>query len=1661
MENFTIKQKLFLILILVIPFFTIYAQTVTTPQVNFLQRTSTATPTKKIYNVKGDFTMLGNTNLTLATYGDNIDNQLNYMKFVDTDTDPTTFNSSKATLELSNAGENSSSQSCSTVLFAGLYWTGKSSPSDTFTASRQVQSGTKTVNTNSTVGNAQSITDSNYSLVINVGGSGSSRWPIYTFTGNGNTYSFEFNYTSTITLTGTVNNNTIAPTNIPFTMTTSGSVSTATLTTPYIIADGGVNLTINQLIRNSTPSNNSTVLSASLAAVNVSGTAPNYITDSKSFNKKVIKIKGPGASTYTNITAKIVGTNSELLFPGTTYSGIFVGYQEITDYVKANGPGAYTVADIALLEAGSNNDSPGFSGGWTMIVIYENPVMKSRAVTLFDGYAYVNGTLNSNAGEFGNIPISGFTTVGAGPVNMKLGVMAAEGDVGLTGDYLAVQKLNKDPNTYDAANYLTLNHAGNATNNFFNSSIFPIPAAGKSDPILKNNTGVDFSMFTIPNTGNLVIGNNQTSTTFRFGSSGDIFTIFGFAMSVDAYIPEPQGLIVVNKIGGVTPATPLTALPGDEIEYKIDIKNRGSEPTKNTIITVPVPVSALYGVGSITTSNIHPSFTPANAPYYDSGSNSVIWNVGNLPLLSDPNTLLGSLIFKVTLTTDCATLFNSGCNASISINGAITGNGSISNTAFNLPISQGIDPSSSCGGLIFTPILVNFNSSNSPCFAALAGPDKAPPVCGLEAVTLGATAGTSGTWSIVSGPSGGVFSNASSPTSEFKSPNPGVYNLRWTIPYGGGSCTPIIDDAQVSIGLCNKLDFDGIDDNVNFSDNFNLSNGAFSIETWIKPGASNAGIQTIFSKRSSSALTDGYDLRLVNNVVSFNWNNGNAITSNYAINTGRWYHIAVTFNGTSYNLYIDGISVQNAVAGVNPVANNNAKCILGAMIQGSSYPYLPANYFKGWMQELRIWNVALTTAQTRQMMNQRITNTSTNVLGAIVPLTIPGLSWSNLEGYYQMTQSTDILNGFLIDKTSNLRNGKLIGIVTAQPETAPLPYTSTAHTPWETSSTWTNGSVWNIPNTLGVDGSTYIDWNIVKTSNNITTAGNKTLLGLLVESNTLEANSNNKIEVTHYLKVNGKIDLVGKSQLIQTEGSILETTSSGFIERDQLGQSNKYNYNYWSSPVSPINTTANNIDYTVAGVMKDGTTTTPQNINWVGGYDGSPTAPISLARYWLYKFDSLNNDYANWTQFLETAPLRVGLGYTMKGSGSTLGNQTYTFVGKPNNGTIASNTVGDDQLLLTGNPYPSAIDADAFITDNIGAIESFSSPSIDGTLYFWEHYATNNTHILRDYQGGYAVRNLTGGIAPASAGIDFISQLGTPSRGIPNRFIPVGQGFFVNGKIGSGGPIVFKNSQRGFHKEDDATFSNVIYKTKRDAKQTWKSNENDTETADTRKRIRLGFNSSNDFHRQVLLGFMNEKATAGIDAGYDGLNIDDFPNDMYFLNGDNQLVIQGEGYFDTNASYPLGVKTDAEGKVKFMIDGLENFDINQNIFIYDSTDNSYHNIRNENYEVIIPAGENNDRFSLRFTDKTLSTVSEKIKEESIIITHFQKRNIIVIHNNSFDTSIKKANLYNINGQLVINWNLENEKNENIQLPIKKISSGMYILKIYTSIGELSKKIIIP
>ena len=165
--------------------------------------------------------------------------------------------------------------------------------------------------------------------------------------------------------------------------------------------------------------------------------------------------------------------------------------------------------------------------------------------------------------------------------------------------------------------------------------------------------------------------------------------------------------------------------------------------------------------------------------------------------------------------------------------------------------------------------------------------------------------------------------------------------------------------------------------------------------------------------------------------------------------------------------------------------------------------------------------------------------------------------------------------------------------------------------------------------------------------------------------------------------MDGQIDLVEQSQLVQKLDRDLDPTSSDSLERDQQGQANKFNYNYWSSPLDAINSTTNNNSFTVAQVLRDGTNpAAPGIITCINGFDGAKS-PFSLARLWFYKFDNLVNNYSCWTQIGETGLLMAIKGSTFQGT-ETTGTQNLTFTEKPNNGTV-TNIVGSDLLLLLGN----------------------------------------------------------------------------------------------------------------------------------------------------------------------------------------------------------------------------------------------------------------------------------------------------------------------------------------------------------------------------------------
>src|SRR5690606_2076104 len=102
----------------------------------------------------------------------------------------------------------------------------------------------------------------------------------------------------------------------------------------------------------------------------------------KSLNKRRVLLKGPNASAYDTIYAQ----NNSILYPSGQYGDLYCGFAEVTNYVKANGEGEYTLADLALLTG--IGGSTGYYGGWTLIVVYENDKMQWRDITIFDGYTH-------------------------------------------------------------------------------------------------------------------------------------------------------------------------------------------------------------------------------------------------------------------------------------------------------------------------------------------------------------------------------------------------------------------------------------------------------------------------------------------------------------------------------------------------------------------------------------------------------------------------------------------------------------------------------------------------------------------------------------------------------------------------------------------------------------------------------------------------------------------------------------------------------------------------------------------------------------------------------------------------------------------------------------------------------------------------------------------------------------------------------------------------------------------------------------------------------------------------------------------------------------------------------------------------------------------------
>lgn len=286
---------------------------------------------------------------------------------------------------------------------------------------------------------------------------------------------------------------------------------------------------------------------------------------------------------------------------------------------------------------------------------------------------------------------------------------------------------------------------------------------------------------------------------------------------------------------------------------------------------------------------------------------------------------------------------------------------------------------------------------------------------------------------------------------------------------------------------------------------------------------------------------------------------------------------------------------------------------------------------------------------------------------------------------------------------------------------------------------------------------------------------------------------------------NSTFYLRDEAQLLQGPGN---TGNSGLgrLSVYQEGNVDNFAYNYWCSPVGNVNAnTVGNRTFIPNTNFYDVVDLTNSNLAGytTSNYNGT-SVPLNIEQYWLWKYNP-GTAYSEWDYVGQSGFVDAGYGFTMKGTDAV--NQRYDFRGKPNEGEI-STAVGLGQETLIGNPYPSALDALAFIHDpnNVPLLDS-------ATLYYWDHDPTANSHVLVEYRGGYGTYTIdptgtTETYTPptydtynADGTLNTVGGASTSGK-IARRYIPIGQGFMVRGLIA--GNLLTSDSHRVFYRESAA-----------------------------------------------------------------------------------------------------------------------------------------------------------------------------------------------------------------------------------------------------------------
>lgn len=252
----------------------------------------------------------------------------------------------------------------------------------------------------------------------------------------------------------------------------------------------------------------------------------------------------------------------------------YQGFAEVTQQVRDAGAGTYQVANV---QARTGNNT---YAGWSLQVVYRDAAQPLRNLTVFDGYATIEGS------DPVTIEVSGFETPPSGDVRSRLGLVTYEGDQGRVNDGLRFGPTSSPATNTPVGNTLS------PPTDVWNSSITDLGArVTAKNPDYANQLGIDIDRFDV--SGPSYLMNGATAAAIYLSTAGDFYQPGVVTLATELFAPR----LDVTKTGTDLNGGDLE--PGDTLEYEVGVVSSGDAPAEQVVLTDPIPDGTTYVAGSL------------------------------------------------------------------------------------------------------------------------------------------------------------------------------------------------------------------------------------------------------------------------------------------------------------------------------------------------------------------------------------------------------------------------------------------------------------------------------------------------------------------------------------------------------------------------------------------------------------------------------------------------------------------------------------------------------------------------------------------------------------------------------------------------------------------------------------------------------------------------------------------------------------------------------------------------------------------------------------------------------------------------------------------------------------------------------------------------------